>query len=105
MLPFVGSLASFFRSPPSRRRSTNPWALSSHPRLESLETRALLASSVYGTWSLSILPPGVPPAEDPGPYILVLNQGGTNIRHGKIHAQGSDFGTIQLPGEGGRRTE
>jgi len=86
---------------PPRRRSNNPWSTSTHAAIESCESRTLLASSVYGTWALSIVPPDMPPDGDPGPYLLVINQGGTSLRHGKIHASANDFGTLHIPGEGG----
>lgn len=84
------------RSSTARRRSS----YRGFELVDPIEPRLLPAVSIYGTWTLTIEPPDVPPEGDPGPYTLVIHQTGTLRKSGKVHLSGNATATVQLPGEG-----
>ncbi len=97
----VNRFRSLMNVASKKRRVRSAWCDAGQTSLETFESRALPAATVYGTWSLTLLPPDIPPVDDPGPYLLVINEGGTFLKHGKVHASSNDFGTVHIPGEGG----
>ena len=92
---------SFTLSESPRRRATNRSPSFTNVTHESFESRVVpAATSIYGTWTLTLVPPDVPPPGDPGPYTLVIQQAGTLRKSGKIHLQGNATAIVQIPGEG-----